>query len=171
MVITPDRRTITGTAIARNEASNTLLWRHSGRDNVSNHQPHDYLLNRLFRRRSKKTSKLRVTDLCAANSPVTSEFPAKMANNAENVSIWWRHHDEFKISRIFGHRCGWDVFNFFVLYGTFSFLEAGVHHIVICKRFWRLFWNNPRPKAVQGMQRTGLLPHAILMFCTLVASG
>ena len=33
------------------------------RDSVSNHQPHDCLLNRLFRRRSKKTSKLRVTGL------------------------------------------------------------------------------------------------------------
>ena len=31
---------------------------------VSNHQPHDCLLNRLFRHRSKKTSKLRVTGLC-----------------------------------------------------------------------------------------------------------
>ena len=27
---------------------------HNGRDSVSNHQPHDCLLNRLFRRRSKK---------------------------------------------------------------------------------------------------------------------
>ena len=26
------------------------------------------------------------------NSPVTGEFPAHMASNAENVSIWWRHH-------------------------------------------------------------------------------
>ena len=26
------------------------------------------------------------------NSPVTGEFPAQMATNAENVSIWWRHH-------------------------------------------------------------------------------
>ena len=42
--------------------------------------------------RSKKTSKLRVTGLCAWNSPVTDEFPAQMASNAENVSIWWRHH-------------------------------------------------------------------------------
>ena len=41
----------------------TLLWRHNGRDSVSNHQPHDCLLNCLFRRRSKKTSKLRVTGL------------------------------------------------------------------------------------------------------------
>ena len=46
-----------------------LRWRHNGRDSVSNHQPQDCLFNRLFRRRSKKTSKLRVTDLCAGNSP------------------------------------------------------------------------------------------------------
>ena len=30
--------------------------------------------------------------ICAGNSPVTGEFPAQMASNAENVSIWWRHH-------------------------------------------------------------------------------
>ena len=41
----------------------------------------------------KKTSKLRFTGLCARNSPGTGEFPAQMASNAENVSIWWRHHD------------------------------------------------------------------------------
>ena len=71
----------------------TLRWRHNGRDSVSNHQPYDCLLNRLFRRRSKKTSKLCVTGLCAWNSPRTGEFPAQMASNAENVSIWWRHHE------------------------------------------------------------------------------
>ena len=70
----------------------SLRWRHNGRDSVSNHQPHDCLLNGLFRRRSKKTSKLYVTGLCAGNSPGTGEFPAQMASNAENVSIWWRHH-------------------------------------------------------------------------------
>ena len=58
-----------------------LRWCHNGHDSVSNHQPRDCLLNRLFRRRSKKTSKLRVTGLCA----VTGEFPAQMASNAENV--------------------------------------------------------------------------------------
>ena len=61
---------------------------------VLNHQPHDCLLNRFFRRGSKKTSKLRVTGLCAGNSPVTVEFHAQMASNAENGSIWWRHHVE-----------------------------------------------------------------------------
>ena len=57
----------------------TLHWRHNGRDGVSNDQPHDCLLKRLFRRRSKETSKLRVT---AAR---TGEFPAQMASNAENA--------------------------------------------------------------------------------------
>ena len=70
----------------------SLRWRHNGRDSVSNHQPHDCLLNGLFRRRSKKTSKLRVTGLCVGNSPMTGEFPARRASNAENISIWWRHH-------------------------------------------------------------------------------
>ena len=40
----------------------------------------------------RKTSKLRVTGLCAGNSPVTGEFPAQMASNTENVSIWWHHN-------------------------------------------------------------------------------
>ena len=70
-----------------------LRWRHNELDGVSDHQPHDCLLNLLFRRKSKKTSKLRVTGLCAGNSPWTGEFPAQKASNAENVSIWWRHHD------------------------------------------------------------------------------
>ena len=72
-----------------------LQWRDNERDGVSNHQPYGCLLNRLFRRRSKNTSKLRVAGLCEENSPVTGEFPAQRASNAENVSIWWRHHDVF----------------------------------------------------------------------------
>ena len=62
----------------------SLRWRHNGRH---------CLLNRLFRCRWKKTSNLRVTGLCAGNSTGTGEFPAQMASNAENVSIWWRHQD------------------------------------------------------------------------------
>ena len=69
-----------------------LQWRHDERDGVSNQQPHDCLFNRLFRRRWKKTWKLRVTGLCEGNSSVTGEFPSQRARNAENVPIWWRHH-------------------------------------------------------------------------------
>ena len=71
----------------------TLQRRHHDHGGVSNHQPHGCLLNRLFRRRSKKTSKLCVTGLCVGNSPGTGEFPAQMASNAENVFIWWHHHE------------------------------------------------------------------------------
>ena len=39
-----------------------------------------------------KKAKLRVTGLCEGNSLVTGEFPAQRASNAQNVSIWWRHH-------------------------------------------------------------------------------
>ena len=48
----------------------------------------------------KKTSKLRVTGLCAGNSPGTGQFPAQLASNAENVSIWWRHHSVLIITAI-----------------------------------------------------------------------
>ena len=57
---------------------NALQWHHNGCDSVSNHQPHHCLLNRLFKPRSKKTSKLRVASLCAGNSAVTGEFPTQM---------------------------------------------------------------------------------------------
>ena len=74
-----------------------LHCRHIRHDRVLNHHPHNCLPNRLFRRRSKKISKLRVTGLCAGNSPVTSEFPAQRASNVENFSISWRHHELGKL--------------------------------------------------------------------------
>ena len=52
---------------------------------ISNQQPHSCLLDRLIM--ARKISKLRVTGLCERNSPVTGEFPAQRASNAENVSI------------------------------------------------------------------------------------
>ena len=56
---------------------NALRWRHNDHDGGSNHQPHGCLLNRLFRRKSKKTSKLRVTGLCVGNSPGPVNSPHK----------------------------------------------------------------------------------------------
>ena len=54
-----------------------LQWRHNDHNGVSNHQPHGCLLNCLFRRRSEKTSKLRVTGLCVWNSPGPVNSPHK----------------------------------------------------------------------------------------------
>ena len=59
---------------------------------------------RLFRCRSKKTSKLRVTGLCEGNSPVTGEFPAQRASDTENVSIWWRHHASLSVISLMVNR-------------------------------------------------------------------
>ena len=61
----------------RHLISLSLHWRHNDQDGVSNHQPHGCLLNRLFRRRSQKTSKLRATALCAGNSPGPVNSPHK----------------------------------------------------------------------------------------------
>ena len=55
----------------------TLQWRHNDHDSVSSDQPHGCLLNRLCRRNSKKTSKLRVTGLCVGNSPGPVNSPHK----------------------------------------------------------------------------------------------
>ena len=83
--------------------TNPLHWRHNECDGVLNHQLHNCLLNRLFRRRSKKVSMLCVTGLCEENSPVTGEFPAQRASDAENVSIWWCHH-AIDMLIIFSHK-------------------------------------------------------------------
>ena len=61
------------------ERKNSLQWCHNEPDGVSKYRCLNCLLNRLFKRRSKKTSKFCFTGLC------------KRASNAENVSIWWRH--------------------------------------------------------------------------------
>ena len=48
----------------------SLQWCHNECDGVSNHRRLGCLLNRLFRRRSQKTPKHRVTGFCEGNSPV-----------------------------------------------------------------------------------------------------
>ena len=66
----PDR-----TPIAPRSHDSALHWPHNDHDGVSNHQHHGCLLNRLFRRRSKKTSKLRVSGV---NSPHKGPVTRKM---------------------------------------------------------------------------------------------
>ena len=53
-----------GKLVALVKQMSLLQWRHIEHDGVSNHRRLDCLLNHLFRRRSKKTSKIRVTGLC-----------------------------------------------------------------------------------------------------------
>ena len=50
-----------------------------------------------IKRKSKKASKFHVTGLCAGSSP------AQWASKAENVSIWWRHHESSCIDKFRQH--------------------------------------------------------------------
>ena len=70
----------------------SIQWRHSEHDGVSNDRRLDCLLSLLFRRRSKKTSKLHVTGLRDGNPPVTGGFPSQRASNTESASVWWCHY-------------------------------------------------------------------------------
>ena len=74
------------------------------------------LLNSLFRRRSKKTSKLRVTGLCEGNPPVTGGFPSQRASNAENVSICWRHH--------YPRRSRWGYYSYVRWYLSVTYIRS-----------------------------------------------
>ena len=91
-------------ASCKTAVSPSLQRRHNEHDGVWNHRRLNCLLNRLFRCTSKKTSKLGITGLCEGNSPVTGEFPTQRASNAENVSIWWRHHVLAQLGLILNHQ-------------------------------------------------------------------
>ena len=111
----------------------SLHWRQNGRDDVSNHQLLDRLLNRLFRCRSKKTSTLRVTGLCEGNSPVTGEFSAHKASNAENVSIWWRHHiPRYQPGFHIYCRAHFNVRGRFMLKGTYDMTQVHMFDKYLC---------------------------------------
>ena len=79
-------------AKTRSDQIKPLEWHYNERDGISNHHCLSYLLNHLFRCRSKQTSKLCVNGLCDRNPLVTGEFFSQRASNTDNVSIWWCHH-------------------------------------------------------------------------------
>ena len=76
----------------------SLQWRQNERHRVSNHQHLDHLLRRLFRRTSKKTSKIYATGLCEWNPLVMSGFPNKgpvtrkmFPFDHHGYPKWWHH--------------------------------------------------------------------------------
>ena len=128
---------------------NRITWSpFTNRDGVSYHRRLDCLLNRLFRCRSKKSSKLRVTCLFEGNSQETCEFPAQRASNAENVSNWWRLELGIRnhlFEEIYS-TCNWRKV-------TFSFI---VHIDVGC---WKnqFVWKRPTSTNID-IKRTSAMP-------------
>ena len=78
-----------------------LQWRHNGRNGVPNHHPHYCLLNRL----KQQSSALRHWPLCGEFTG-TGEFPAEMASNAENVSIFDDVIMDYKENNPIYHKTG-----------------------------------------------------------------
>ena len=73
----------------RPSAAYTLQWLHNGRNSPPLFtQPEPFIQTQI----KENIKAPRHWPMCG-NSLVTSEFPAQMASYAENVSIWWRHHD------------------------------------------------------------------------------
>ena len=112
----------------------TLQWRYNEPDGVSNHQPRDCLLKRLFR--SKKTPKLRVTGLCEGNSPVNGEFHAQRASNAENVSIWWRHYGCQLLTVLLGSFKSWNTHHIvkIYIYIVYMYMTRICYHFTTCRQ-------------------------------------
>ena len=74
----------------------SLQWRHNERDGVSNQQPRDCLLNRLFKAQIKGNIKAPRHWRWMRGIhrwPVT----VQMARNAKNVPYWWLHHGNYAL--------------------------------------------------------------------------
>ena len=105
-----------------------------------------------------KKSKLRATGLCEGNTPVTGEFPAQKASKAENVSIWWRHHD-------------------ILLYFTTHIFDSFERRCPACKKFAKLskqtvdknnhkrtlyYWSRTKPDLIVAIPEVVNYPEAVL---------
>ena len=113
----------------------SLRWRHNERDGVSNRRRIDCLLNRLFRRRSKKTSKLCVTGLCEGNSPVTGEFPAQRARNVD----FFLFNDVIGFTRLLKLEIFWKLFRCQECIKSLVFrLPSTINHSLILTHWTRV---------------------------------
>ena len=117
-----------GLVIASTEKIMPLKWSYNERY----HRRLDCLLSRMFRCRSKKTSKLRITGLCEGNPPVAGGFPLQRASNAENVSIWWRHDGYALICMI---AC-WSIFWFCRCDFDMRYFPYDVQHCTVKMGSW-----------------------------------
>ena len=127
--------------------STSLRWRHNDHDGVANHQPHGYLLNRLFRRRSKKTSKFRVTGLCVGNSPGPVNSPHKgpvtrkmfpfddVIMMRDTLHFIARRFREANLQIVLGHMCR-ETEADMSLDPKSSFLETGLETTGECVILW-----------------------------------
>ena len=75
----------------RKHKQRSLQWRLNWHDGVSNHQLKS-VYSPVYSGADQGKHQSSASLAFEGNSPVTGEFSAQRASNAENVSIWWRHH-------------------------------------------------------------------------------
>ena len=129
----------------------TLQWRHNEPYSVSNHQPHDCLLNRLFRRRSKKHQSsaslafVRGIHRGPGNSPHKWPVMRKIFP-FDDVIMKSTEHCHFLRSKITAIAIDGIKFGAWTyLLGLISVLSIRVRHMVYCLVLsscckWRLVW-------------------------------
>ena len=82
--------------MSKQQNCHTIKVRNNERDGVSNHRRLDGLLDCLFRHRSNKIAKLRVTGLCegnsAVNSPHKEPVTRKMFPFDDVIMLWTLQH-------------------------------------------------------------------------------
>ena len=103
----------------------------------------------------KKKSKLHVTGLCEGNSPMTGEFPLQRASNAENVSIWWNHHGNFRKILKTEFEMSYAKLGDATFFGCF-YIATRLLPENIWTRWIRLFWEMllPEPSGEQSLFRS-----------------
>ena len=116
-------------------------------------------------RLKSQASKLRVTGLRAGNSPVTVEFPEQITSNAENVSIWWRHHDSVDGIRMRFIKCR---YKHYIPRFTSNLKCCLLLHHRLKTRYLRLMW----PSFVVNLSNNTIIPshHAHHLEKTSVAA-
>ena len=92
----------------------------------------------------KKKPYLHITGLCEGNPPATGEFPAQRAGGAENVSIWWRHHDEHWLH--LKYIAKWTHFFFFAQHVLKTLAQLNTSSPLSVSAHWNLsFWLPVQP--------------------------
>ena len=128
------------TGLLRNAFS---MRRHNERHGVLYHEYLDCFVNRLFRHKSKKISKLYITGLCGGgggggggNPPETGVFNSQGASNTEHISSWLRHRVFMTISI--------HLRNYFSALSLESTSHLPFYHILTCLS-WHIFSTSLNP--------------------------
>ena len=92
--------TTDGSASDENFSSISLHWRHNERHGVSNHRHIDCLRNRFVQAHTQGNINTPRHWHLWGKSTDDRWIPITRASVAENVFIWWRHHDDISVSAL-----------------------------------------------------------------------